>query len=694
MDYSNKQIELTRKVYYSRMRILSNHPFFGMLVLDMKFRFDSEEKSFSTDGTNICFNPNYLDLLKEDELDICLLHCIMHVVLKHPFREKEYENKELYNLACDIVVNSNILYSISGVSNKKELVVLGKVLPHKTPNGEEGYKYSTQEVYWMLLNGRAEKPKHKEQPLVQYVTSRKGKVYLRMFSLSKYHRNGDWKNTPLLDKIYNVHPNTFTFKKLEQLNYQTSEIEVRLLTNFESVPLPSYIPSFPSRKSDSAPYAKANVKRDEKYQYYFSKTTSLLIDQLQKEGFIDPDVKKLEQDYRSFAYSNYLEINDELKSFFSNITKINNFSKSDEGIIEKVCNYIKSSARYDLEFLLTPSGKDYIIHFLTESKVGLCRHFASAACMFYRALGIPSRYTIGFLGSSKKNKTCTLSDKDLHAWVEVYIDNVGWMVVDPTPGSSSNKEDEDDSDEEERNVEIFDGHRNWSEDNSKNNKREQEVNRRIMEAQELHKNYQKAGGYANTPSSVPFILDKLKKPQLDWRVYLQNFIQENIVDYSFCPPDKRFGDGDFILPSFSEPEDEIKDILFMVDVSASMSDNDIITCFSEIQSAIEQFDGKISGYIGFFDAEVHNVVKFDGETNVKDIKPVGRGGTNFEAVFKYIEMKMTDKLPSSIIILSDGDCEFPSQEASLGIPVLWVINNEKVNPPWGNITRIKEGEDY
>jgi hypothetical protein len=98
--------------------------------------------------------------------------------------------------------------------------------------------------------------------------------------------------------------------------------------------------------------------------------------------------------------------------------------------------------------------------------------------------------------------------------------------------------------------------------------------------------------------------------------------------------------------------------------------------------------------LGFFDAEVHNVVKFDGETNVKDIKPVGRGGTNFEAVFKYIEMKMTDKLPSSIIILSDGDCEFPSQEASLGIPVLWVINNEKVNPPWGNITRIKEGEDY
>lgn len=696
MGYSNKQVELTRKVYYSRMRVLSNHPFFGMLVLDLKFRFDSEEKTFSTDGTNIYFNPNYLDLLKEEELDICILHCIMHIVLKHPFREVEYENKELYNLACDIVVNSNILYSISGVSNKKELVVLGKILPHKTPTGEEGYKYSTKEVYWMLLNGRAEKPKHNEQPLVQFVSSKRGKVYLRMFSLSKYFRNGDWKNMPLLDKQYDIHPNTFTFKKMEQLSYNKSNIEVKLLSNFESMPLPSYISFFPSRRSDVAPYTKANTRREDKYQYYFEKTTSKLIKELKENDFVDTKLKSLELEYRNFVYSTYLDINNELRDFFSNIITINNFSKNDENIVEKVCNYVKTSARYDLEFLITPSGKDYIIHFLTEAKVGLCRHFAAAACMFYRALGIPSRYTIGFLGSAKKNKTCTLSDKDLHAWVEIYVDNVGWMIVDPTPSSSSNKEDdEDDGDEGDgQSVDSFDGHKNWSEENSKNNKREQEINKRIMEAQELHQNYQKAGGHTNSPSSVPFILDKLKKPQLDWRVYLQNFIQENIVDYSFCPPDKRFSDGDFILPSFSEPDEEIKDILFMVDVSASMSDSDIITCFSEIQAAIEQFDGRISGHIGFFDAIVHSVIKFDGDTDIKEIKPVGRGGTNFDAVFEYVEKNMEDKLPASIIILSDGECDFPPQSVALGIPVLWVINNQKVNPPWGNVTRIGEGEDF
>ena len=55
---------------------------------------------------------------------------------------------------------------------------------------------------------------------------------------------------------------------------------------------------------------------------------------------------------------------------------------------------------------------------------------------------------------------------------------------------------------------------------------------------------------------------------------------------------------------------------------------------------------------------------------------------------------MKDKTPTSIIILSDGYCDFPEEKEALGIPVLWVINNEEVNPPWGNVTRITEGEDY
>ena len=165
-------------------------------------------------------------------------------------------------------------------------------------------------------------------------------------------------------------------------------------------------------------------------------------------------------------------------------------------------------------------------------------------------------------------------------------------------------------------------------------------------------------------------------------------VNEIIVDYSFCPPDRRFQDLDFILPSFSEKDEEVKNILFMVDVSGSMQIKEIVECFSEIQAAIIQFNGKIEGYIGFFDYDVKTVVKFDGETDVRKIKPYGRGGTNFHSIFEYVKEKMIDNLPVSIIVLTDGYATFPEQSDSLGIPVLWVINNEEVTPPWGKVTRL------
>ena len=49
--------------------------------------------------------------------------------------------------------------------------------------------------------------------------------------------------------------------------------------------------------------------------------------------------------------------------------------------------------------------------------------------------------------------------------------------------------------------------------------------------------------------------------------------------------------------------------------------------------------------------------------------------------------------PASIIILTDGYAAMPPKEAAMGIPVLWIINNEKVTPKWGRVARIKIEDD-
>jgi predicted metal-dependent peptidase len=97
-------------------------------------------------------------------------------------------------------------------------------------------------------------------------------------------------------------------------------------------------------------------------------------------------------------------------------------------------------------------------------------------------------------------------------------------------------------------------------------------------------------GRGTTPLAAKRIVEELKNPLLDWRTILHDFVQEEICDYSFSPPDKR----------------------------------------------------------------------------------------------------MEDEPPVSIVILTDGFAPWPEEADAMGIPVLWIINNEQAQPPWGKVARLLE----
>ena len=188
------------------------------------------------------------------------------------------------------------------------------------------------------------------------------------------------------------------------------------------------------------------------------------------------------------------------------------------------------------------------------------------------------------------------------------------------------------------------------------------------------------------PAYIERIINKLSTPQIDWRYVLNEFIQEEINDYTFLPPDYRYS-GDFFLPSYSDKDDVVKNILFLIDTSGSMTDEMITYAFSEVYGAISLFDGKLSGKLGFFDYIVHNVIDFEDVSDISKIKPIGGGGTSFDAIFEYVDRM--DEPPFMIIILTDGYAPFPNLNESFNIPVLWLINNDIVTPPFGKIARIK-----
>lgn len=95
------------------------------------------------------------------------------------------------------------------------------------------------------------------------------------------------------------------------------------------------------------------------------------------------------------------------------------------------------------------------------------------------------------------------------------------------------------------------------------------------------------------------LADELLSTKTDWRTILNNFIQEEIVDYSFAPPDRRFNESPFFLPEFNYREEVVEDILFMIDTSGSISDKMLSVAYSEVRSAIDQFDGRFKGWLGF-----------------------------------------------------------------------------------------------
>ncbi|QOL31979.1 transglutaminaseTgpA domain-containing protein [Bifidobacterium eulemuris] len=72
---------------------------------------------------------------------------------------------------------------------------------------------------------------------------------------------------------------------------------------------------------------------------------------------------------------------------------------------------------------------------------GYCAHYASALAVLGRAMGVPTRMVLGYnagVGERDSTGRYNVMARQLHAWVEAYIDSVGWVPFDVTPATSEN----------------------------------------------------------------------------------------------------------------------------------------------------------------------------------------------------------------------------------------------------------------
>ncbi len=163
--------------------------------------------------------------------------------------------------------------------------------------------------------------------------------------------------------------------------------------------------------------------------------------------------------YRQFVNNQYLSVPANTAAYLNAIIAEKELSRSDPYVINAVANYIRNAAEYDTDYLNTlVDGKtldqqsDCVVSFLRDYQVGVCRHYAAAATMMFRCLGIPARYVGGYVASAKAGEWVEVTNKEAHAWTEVYIDGFGWVAVEVTGSSYGGGLGEDGEDDVGSNV--------------------------------------------------------------------------------------------------------------------------------------------------------------------------------------------------------------------------------------------------
>ncbi len=191
------------------------------------------------------------------------------------------------------------------------------------------------------------------------------------------------------------------------------------------------------------------------------------LDMLDRDEYDTSDIQAMtdfiqaEHTYRAFVYDQYLDVPETVQPiidrFFTSVGSEESLSGESleetdiigsdndlytvatriRSLLESKCLYTDAPSPYD------PAAEgDFISWFLLNQQKGNSAAFAVAATLAFRDAGIPARYIEGYMITSADAQAlkdagqtkAALTEDSAHAWVEVYVDGIGFIPIEVTPG--------------------------------------------------------------------------------------------------------------------------------------------------------------------------------------------------------------------------------------------------------------------
>ena len=277
--------------------------------------------------------------------------------------------------------------------------------------------------------------------LYAVTASTTGKMYLRIQSRGHYTMTGWSSATPDFFEYYtgalSFSPNYLTSLAAANVGASQGQVVIESFTGEYPLPYyPSITGSYEIQLSDTYYEGSAGKYTVPYYNYNYSWSFSTPVPE---------EYAELERAYADFVYMVYREEDAATSAYLESIIALNGWAfdransyEEKRALINSVASFVQNYRYYDTTYECPElnGASNMALAFFDKgtypSAKAICYHYATAATLLYRALGMPSRIVFGATAETVAGKRVNVGEDRGHAWVEVYIDGTGWVMVEVT----------------------------------------------------------------------------------------------------------------------------------------------------------------------------------------------------------------------------------------------------------------------